>query len=82
MESDKPLGGEIINISRKESYPINYLAQLIGGKIQYLPPRLGDALHSGANISLAKGLLGWEPKVNFKKGIKLTKKWFQKNYEK
>jgi len=82
MESDKVKGGEIINISHKESYSINYLAQLLGGKIQYLEKRQGDPVHTGADINLAKKLLGWEPKVNFEEGLKITQNWFKKTYEK
>jgi UDP-glucose 4-epimerase len=78
-ESDKLVGGEIINIGHEKSFSINGLAELIGGKIQYLPERLGDILHTQADISLAKELLGWEPKFNLKDGVEKTKQWFLKN---
>jgi len=78
MESEKIMGGEVINISHKKSYSVNYLARLIGGKIQHLPQRQGDVLHTKADIALAKKLLGWEPKVNFSEGVEATKKWFPK----
>ena len=81
MESDLK-GGEIINISSGDSYSVNYLAKWIGGEIVYLPKRTGDILHTQADVSLAKELLGWEPKVDFNKGLEETKKWFQKEYEK
>ena len=81
MESDLK-GGEIINISSGDSYSVNYLAKWIGGEIVYLPKRTGDILHTQADVSLAKELLGWEPKVDFNKGLEETKKWFQKKYEK
>ncbi len=81
MESKKAKGGEVINVGQEKSYSINYLSQLIGGEAQYLPPRPGDPLHTQADISLAKNLLLWEPKVNFKEGVEITKQWFQKNYK-
>jgi len=81
MESQKLDGGEIINISSGKSYSINYLVDLIGGKTQYLPRRQGDVLHTEANISLAKNLLDWEPKINFKEGVERTIKWFTKYNE-
>lgn len=78
-ESEKIKGGEIINIGSKKSYSINYLSKLIGGKVQYLPLRIGDVYYTQADINLAKKLLGWEPKINFKQGIKKTRKWFEEN---
>ena len=76
MESEKLKGGEVINISSGDSYSINYLANLIGGEKQYLPPRPGDVLHTKANITLAKNLLNWQPKTSFKEGLKRIQKWF------
>lgn len=82
MESEKIKGGEIINVGREKFYSINYLANLIGGQVQYLSPRPGDVLHTQADISLAKDLLNWKPKVDFEQGVIKTKQWFQKKYEK
>jgi len=58
---------------------VNYLASLISGKIQYLLPRVGDVLHSRADITLVKNLLGWEPKISFEDGVKKTVEWFTKH---
>ena len=76
-ESKNLKGGEVINISREESYSINYLAKIISGQIQYLPKREGDPVNAKADVSLAKNLLGWEPKVSFEEGIEKTKEWFE-----
>lgn len=78
MDSDRLKGGEVINISSGESYSVNYLAKLIGGEVQYLPLRSGDVLHTKADISLAKDLLDWEPRVSFEEGFKKVQEWFQK----
>ena len=80
MESKKLKGGEVINIGSEKSYSVNYLAKLIGGEFQYLPLRPGDILHTKADISKAKELLGWESKVSFEQGIEKVKEWF-KSYE-
>lgn len=80
MESKKIKGGEVINVGQEKSYSINYLSKLIGGEVKYLPKRSGDPLHTQADISLAKNLLSWQPKVDFKDGVELVKKWFQ-SYE-
>ncbi|MBM3250689.1 MAG: SDR family oxidoreductase [Candidatus Nealsonbacteria bacterium] len=76
MKSEKIKGGEVINIGSNKSYSINYLAKLIGGEKKYLPPREGDPLHTKANITLAKKLLGWEPKITFEQGLEKTREWF------
>jgi nucleoside-diphosphate-sugar epimerase len=75
-ESKKIKGGETINIGSEKSHSVNYLAGLIGKKIKYLPPRPGDIRHTRADITLAKNLLGWRPKISFEKGLKITERWF------
>jgi len=80
MESKKIKGGEVINIGSEKSHSINYLAKLIGGKVKYLPPRPGDVLHTKADITLAKKLLNWSPKVSLEEGLEKTKEWFEKVY--
>lgn len=82
MESYKLKGREVINIGSKKSYSVNYLSELIGGEVKYLPPRPGDVRHTQADISLAKELLNWEPKIDFEQGVKKTQAWFQEKYGK
>ncbi len=77
MESEKLKGGEIINVGQKKSSSINYLTELIGGKVQYFPPRAGDILYTSADISLAKKLLGWEPAISLESGLKKTIEWYE-----
>lgn len=81
-ESKKIKGGEIINVGHRKSYSVNYLSRLIGGEVQYLPKRAGDPIHTKADITLAKKLLNWQPKIDFKTGVELTKQWFEKKYAK
>jgi UDP-glucose 4-epimerase len=77
MESEKLKGGEIINIGSENSHSINHLAELIGGERQYLPLRAGDVLHTQADISLAKELIEWEPKIPFELGVERTREWYE-----
>jgi len=77
LESKKLKGGEVINVGSEISQTVNYLAELIGGEVQYLPPRPGDVRHTKADISKARELLDWEPKVSFEEGVEKTKQWFQ-----
>jgi nucleoside-diphosphate-sugar epimerase len=41
------------------------------------PPRPGDILHSQADISKAEKLLGWKPRVDFRKGIEKAVAWYR-----
>ena len=76
MKSKKVKGGEVINVGGETSNSINELAKFIGGKVRYLPSRVGDVVHTKADIKLAKRLLGWQATVSFKEGVGKTIKWF------
>lgn len=78
MESKKIIGGESINVGQENSYSINHLCKLIGGDIQYLPPRIGDPLNTQADTSRAREILDWQPETIFDDGVKKTKEWFEK----
>ena len=82
MTSEKIKGREVINIGSEKSHSVNYLAKLISDRVEYLAPRKGDVLHTKADISLAKELLGWEPKVSFEQGVEKTRQWFENSYGK
>lgn len=77
-ESSRLKGGEVINIGSGKAYSVNTLAGLIGGEVVHLPPRPGDVLHTRADITLAKELLGWQPKVSFQEGVERTREWFRR----
>ncbi len=70
MEYKDKLNGEPINIGSGRNFSINELAQLISNKYQYLPNRPGEARETLADISKAKSLLNWEPKVRLEDYIK------------
>jgi nucleoside-diphosphate-sugar epimerase len=61
---------------------LKQLEKVSGKKIQakYEPPRSGDILHSQANISLARKILGYEPLVHFEEGLKRTWEWYKAAY--
>jgi len=71
------VNGEVINLASgipiKIKYLINYIQKLIGkGFPQYgsVPYRVGENLELYADISKAKNLLLWEPKILLEDGIK------------
>lgn len=63
---------------------LNLLGKITGREIRanYCPPRTGDILHSQADISLAKRMLGYEPRVCFEQGLKRTWEWYKDVYGK
>ena len=63
--SDKVGNGEVINIGRGENYSVNDVADIIGGEKEYIGDRL-EPTETLADNSLAKELLGWEPRANVK----------------
>jgi len=62
---------EIINIGANNPQTINYLADLIGGTKTYLPKRPGEPEITWADISKAKKLISWAPKVSFEEGVQI-----------
>jgi nucleoside-diphosphate-sugar epimerase len=78
----KPLGYEIINLGGHEVITINDLIKLleefIGKKadVHYGPPNLADMLTSWADVSKAGQLLGWEPQVGLREGVRKLVEWY------
>ena len=61
--------GEVINIGAGDNHSVQEIADIIGGEQVYAPERSGEVRDTLADISKAKRMLGWEPKVSFKDGI-------------
>lgn len=80
---DKPLDFEIINLGNSSPVKLNQLIKILDqvtckqAKINQLPLQPGDAQVTFADTSKAKRLLGYNPKVNLIKGIKLFFEWFE-----
>ncbi len=51
-----------------------------GIAVEHGPNRPGDPLHVTLDNTKAKEKLGWEPKVDFKTGVKLTVEYYSKNF--
>jgi UDP-glucose 4-epimerase len=75
--------GQVVNVATGGRVSINQLCQtlseLIGVNIspEYAPARAGDVLHSQADISRARQLLGYEPLVSFREGLQRTVDWYR-----
>jgi nucleoside-diphosphate-sugar epimerase len=76
--------GKVINVATGERITLNQLLaelkQLVGKPgvtVDYREPRVGDVRHSLADITKARDLLGYEPTVGLRAGLKLTIDWWK-----
>jgi nucleoside-diphosphate-sugar epimerase len=73
--------GEVINIATGGRISLNELLSainhIVGSNLQavYEAPRAGDVKDSQADISKAKALLGYEPRIRLEEGLKRTLDW-------
>ena len=83
MLSKKPLKGAAVNIAHGERTTLLEVKDLIekmtGKKIELekRKSRLGDVKHTHADISAARRLFGYKPRVDFETGLKKTIAWFK-----
>jgi len=75
--------GRVINVGVGGRFTLNQtitlLNQIFSKQVtpRYDPPRSGDVLHSQADISLARQVLGYEPKVPYEQGLRKTVDWYR-----
>jgi len=77
LAAQKPqAAGQIFNIGAGQAVSIKQLAQILQQALnnphplQYGPARAGDVLHSYADASPARAVLGWQPQVSFEAGLR------------
>jgi nucleoside-diphosphate-sugar epimerase len=78
-----PLRGEIFNVGSGRTITVNELYQSIAAAMgradvhaEHRPPRAGDVLHSSADISKARRMLGYEPVAPFEAALRETVAWY------
>jgi len=70
METNNKLAtGELFNVGTGTNYSVNDIARMIGGDTTFIPPRLGEARHTLADISKINRLLNWKPLVKLEDWI-------------
>jgi UDP-glucose 4-epimerase len=77
------LTGQVVNAACGRSTNLlellGMMREILGveAEPQHLPPRIGDVLHSRADISLARELLGYEPATSLGDGLKDAVAWYE-----
>jgi len=77
------VSGEVFNIARGERHTVLETYEILADILQFrglpkfLQARPGDIRHSQADISRARELLGYEPRVSFRSGLEQTAAWYQ-----
>ena len=77
--------GTVVNIACNHATSLNQILNLLRElmntdvEAEYTDPRAGDVRDSLANVSLAKKVIGYEPKVFFEEGLRKAIDWYTAN---
>jgi len=75
--------GEAFNIGCGNQTSLNQLLQILSqisgrdAKPVYSPPRTGDVKHSVADVTKARGLMGYSPAVSLEDGLERVVSWYR-----
>src|SRR2546423_5321993 len=75
--------GGVFNLGNPDEYSINLFADMIerlfstGARRDYRPLPVDDPTRRRPDISRARRLLGWEPRVDLEDGLRRTAAWFE-----
>ena len=75
--------GKVVNIACGERVSLLDILEIVYGLAgkrvppNFEPGRVGDVRDSLADISLARDLIGYDPKVAFRDGLEKTFAWFR-----
>jgi UDP-N-acetylglucosamine 4-epimerase len=79
------VAGQVFNVACGDRITVNSMLQQINqitGKDiapMYGDSRPGDIKHSQADITRARNLLGYQPKISFEEGLRHTIEWYREN---
>lgn len=82
---DRPLGYEIFNLGNSSTVSLNEVLDIIervtGRTLvtEQYPPQPGDVELTNADVSKARGLLGYSPSTSFEQGMREFNDWFASN---
>ena len=70
-EIDEKYYGQVYNVGSGENVSILEIAQMISDDYVFIPPRLGEAKKTLANIDKIKNVFGWNPNINIKNNVSI-----------
>jgi UDP-glucose 4-epimerase len=79
------VSGEVFNVATGMRLELNQVIAILNKlaghdlNISHGPSRPGDVLHSLADITKARSLLGYEPVIDAEAGLALTLEWYRQN---
>jgi len=82
--------GQVFNLGMGERRSINELVDVILAAfghsratypVEYAPLRPGDQRHMAADVTKARQILGWQPKIEFAEGMERTVRWAAAQWE-
>jgi len=68
--ADKEAYGQVYNVGSGVNYSVNEVAAMMSDDVKYIPPRLGEARISLANIDKIYKTFAWKPQQNLKEWVK------------
>ncbi|HEX8096449.1 MAG TPA: NAD-dependent epimerase/dehydratase family protein, partial [Pyrinomonadaceae bacterium] len=78
--------GRVMNVANGRRTTLNELLDAVkeltgrgGVSAEYREPRAGDVRHSLADITLARDLLGYDPRVGLEEGLRKTIDWWKQS---
>ena len=77
------VSGRMMNVATGSQITLHQTFEILRGLTGYKgqpaygPSRAGDVRHSLADIGLARELLGYEPTVDFREGLRRTVEWYR-----
>lgn len=84
LAAESKAHGTAVNIAYGQRFTLNQLVEMLGKSLGrsfkpiYEAPRAGDIRHSEADVSRARELLGFRPKISLPEGLERTGEWFRK----
>jgi len=86
LAAEKIEDGSAVNAGRNDRITINEAAELVFDITGWRPKRIEHDLSKpqgvasrAADLTKAKKMLGWEPKISYKEGFQMTVKWYFQN---
>lgn len=79
----RPASFEVVNLGSDRPVELNDLIRTLGEelgvepRIEALPPQPGDVTRTWADLTHARALLGYEPRVGFREGIRDFVRWLR-----